>query len=742
MNYCTHEPWTLKQIYESLSKGYDGKKKIVIPMFQRGKRWNKATEDTFIDSLKNNYPIGTLLFYKTFNGQQEIYTLIDGLQRGTTIRKYLSNPTSFFQLSQIPSEALEKIYSMSVAGGNIDFQKEKINSLIVEYIRSLKSFDDFESGELFMKISGEFPVLSAKLSDFISIIKPIFKTIKDEYNSLCNVTIPAIIYTGDENTLPYIFERINSKGTPLTEYEIYSASWPSARFVVNNINIVEKVLAKYDALNDNNYDLSDYNRDVMRTSKLLNAFEYVFGLSKYICDKYDALKFYNNQKADETNPIAFQLLNACFNSSHGQIKDVHSIITKYSTKIDKLESALIDSIDFVIKCISPILKFKGNTRNAKTKILHSQYQIMSLISFVFRKKYNENLEINENWRDAKEILKSNIWKYYVYDILTKYWGEGGTGKIHTANSENRYFVSISKGQFSSAYDNYHEDCLLRSEKKQVPNPIDKDYVILNTIYLQTFTAMDQLSLDNFDVEHIATKDQLKKLIELTEGEGLPISHIANLCYLPEFENRSKGANNFYQDTSYLNKSDNSSISIEQKLENIEKKFSFTTKENLEWMDLEYTPSDYNELKVFYLDFLSVRSKVVKEKFLSALGFSNEEFVSSSVDTNISNVFDDKFFRLEKIGVLIRKSFEYLLVNNLLTTDDIFNLKDKEYCLQYLGCAYPVLSENANNLTDSNGRLRFWKEPIVANSKSYYISKEWYEHDRKIVVPWIKEKMGM
>ena len=742
MNYCTHEPWTLKQIYESLSKGYDGKKKIVIPMFQRGKRWNKEKEETFIDSLKNNYPIGTLLFYKTFNGQQEIYTLIDGLQRGTTIRKYLSNPTAYFQLSQIPNDVMEKIYLMAVAGGNAEVQKEKINNKILEYIHSLNSFDDFESGELFSILSEDFAVLNGKLRLFIDLIKPVFKSIKDEYTSLCSVTIPAIIYTGDENTLPHIFERINSKGTPLTEYEIYSASWPSARFVVNNTNIVEKVLAKYDTLNDSDYDLSDYNRDTMRTEKRLNAFEYVFGLSKYICSTYEALRFYNNQKDDETNPIAFQLLNACFNSAHGQIKDVHLIITKYSTKIDKLENALMDSIEFVIKCISPILKFKGNTRNAKTKILHSQYQIMSLISFVFRKKYNEDLGINENWRESKEILKENIWKYYVYDILTKYWGEGGTGKIHTANNDNRYFAKISKGQFSSAYDNYHEDCLLRSEKKQVPSPIDKDFVILNTIYLHTFTAMDQLSLDNFDVEHIATKDQMKKLIEITEGEGLPISHIANLCYLPEFENRSKGAYNFYQDSSYLNKSDSSTISLEEKLQNIEKKYSFTTKSLLEWMDLEYTSTDFNELKIFYLDFLNQRTIIVKNKFLAALGYIDNETQTNNQSINISTMFDDKFFRLEKIGVVVRKSFEYLITNGLLSPDDIFNLKDKEYCLQYLGCAYPVLSENSSNLTDSNGRLRFWKEPINTNSKTYYISKEWYEHDRKIVVPWLREKMGL
>lgn len=36
INSCTHDNWTLKQIYESLTKGYEGKRKIVTLMFQCG----------------------------------------------------------------------------------------------------------------------------------------------------------------------------------------------------------------------------------------------------------------------------------------------------------------------------------------------------------------------------------------------------------------------------------------------------------------------------------------------------------------------------------------------------------------------------------------------------------------------------------------------------------------------------------------------------------------------------------
>ena len=93
--------------------------------------------------------------------------------------------------------------------------------------------------------------------------------------------------------------------------------------------------------------------------------------------------------------------------------------------------------------------------------------------------------------------------------------------------------------------------MLRTELKKVASLKSEEYVLLNCIYLKTFTAMDQLSIDKFDVEHIAPKEQMRKLIEACKGEGLPISCIANLCYLPEYVNRSKKDRNFYQDKKYL-----------------------------------------------------------------------------------------------------------------------------------------------------------------------------------------------
>ncbi len=403
-----------------------------------------------------------------------------------------------------------------------------------------------------------------------------------------------------------------------------------------------------------------------------------------------------------------------------------------------MEEAIESSIKFVDKCIEPILKFKGNNREKK-KGFHSQFQIMSLISFAFRKKYNiqdDNLSINEDWKQSKQKLEENIWKYYVYDVINKYWGEGGTGKIHSANADNRYLNDLTAEQFGAAYDSYSATLFSRRESKNVAYPSDIDYVILNTIYLNQFTAMDQLSLKKFDVEHIATKDQMKKFIKVTNGDGLPISHIANLCYLPEFENRSKGSNNFYQDTNYLEKAGTT-------IEIIEEKYSFTKKPDLEFMDLEYKEGDFDILRLYYVDeFLTNRNKIVKKKFLESLGFEDAEEVNNQPVTEIQSetVFNEQYFRTTKIGRLVRETFSYLTRNGYFSDVDVRNLKDKDYSLRCLGAAYPVLLDIDKDVHDANEISRYYKDPIEINGTKYWLTSEWFEHDRKLVVPWVKKKL--
>ena len=618
---CTCENWSLQDLSSALQDMHKDNKKIVVPMFQRGKRWNKNQEKTFIDSLIKGYPVGTMLFYETFEDNKRTYILVDGLQRGNSIKKYMTNPTEFFYDDSISDEFCAEI--LKIVGEEDEEFYSSIRTILTSFIKEQKTFKNLQYYSVAKLIADEFKVGYEPIEKLIDTIKNFFEERQDLYDRIASTVIPVIVYTGEESNLPDIFDRINSKGTPLDQYEVYAAAWPvNEKYAINNLGVIEHIVKKYDSFVEDGYFIHGYSREEMRTTRKVNAFEYLFGLGKYLVEKYEILGFNKNFADDTVNPIAFELVNACLNDA-----DKIRILYKNLQTIDLnvLEQAIYKAIDFVNDSISVVTKFKGNSRNAN-KIFHSKYQILSMISTTFKEMYaNGNYtHFSDGWQDRKSTIAKNLVHYYVYDIITNYWSEGGTGKIHAAAKPNRYMNEISSRAWMVALDGFFERSMLRAESKKVANPKNEEFVVLNCIYLKTFTAMDQLSIERFDVEHIAPKEQMRKLNEACKGEGLPISCIANLCYLPEYVNRSKKDKNFYQDKRYLQY---------VKLEEVEAKYSFTEEEDLDWMDMPYEkPEDFAVLKEYYTDYCTKRFSKIKHLFCDALEITYEEVEEAQEET--------------------------------------------------------------------------------------------------------------
>ena len=611
MASCEAEKWTLDKLSRALIDETTDGKKIVVPMFQRGERWKADQEKTFIDSLLKGYPIGTMLFYKRIENAREVYLLIDGLQRGNTIRKYMEDPTQFFNVRNIPDESCAKILA------KIESDKRECYSILkdelTKFIREQRTFKNVQYTDVAVDIIYKCkPDMMGRVGKLVKAIAAFFEDKQEEYDRISNTSIPVIVYSGEEKTLPEIFTRINSKGTPLDQYEIYAASWPvDEKFPIKNDAILGFVAKKYETLIADGYSIQGFDKNDLIKTRHVNAYEYLFGLGKYLSDIYPDLRFKKKQETDDmVNPVAFELVNACLNDTD-RISTLYERIN--AVDINKFENALIEAIKFVLDTISAITKFKGNKhKEEKNNIFHSKFQILSMISTTFKEMYpmGDYSEFDEEWDAKRGILIKNMRQYYVYDIITNEWSEGGTAKIYKAAKPNRYMRPLSGRTWAVALNGFFEHSMQRSETTKIGNPGSEELVFLNCIYLQTFSAMDQLSEKKFDVEHIATKEQMKALIKDCKGQGLPISCIANLCYLPEYDNRSKGKNNFYQDKKYKSK-----VNIEE----IEKKYSFTNESDLDWMNLGYAnPEDFDVLREEYENFLTKRFDILKRKFCAAM----------------------------------------------------------------------------------------------------------------------------
>lgn len=705
MNSCTCENWTLESVSKALLNSSMDNKVIVVPMFQRGKRWKKQQENTFIDSMRKGYPVGTMLFYKKLVNNKENYILVDGLQRGNTIRKYMTNPTEFFSMSEISETVCNELM---IALGIPEADPNNAKNFLFTFIQKQKKYDLLPTE--YLKISRElcelyevpFSVYGEKV---MGVLTDFFQAGKNDFEQIAKSIIPVIIYNGDENNLPEIFDRINSKGTPLNLYEVYAASWPvDKKFHVATKEIVEFVVRKYEILREDGYIIDGYNKEKFLEAQELNAFEYMFGLSKYLTTKYKELAFEVSMGDDAVNSLAFELVNACLNDSD-KIKSLHELINKLD--VGQFQMALENAILFVTDSLKTVTRFKGNKRNSE-KIFHSKFQILSMISTTFKDMYADGnySQVCESWKDKKDIIQKNLLHYYVYDILTNYWFEGGTGKIHAAyKPTNRYLQPVSDRTWMVAIGGYFETTMQRQELDKIKNVSKEDYVFLNCIYLNTFTAMDQLSMDKFDVEHIAPKAQMQKLIKKTNSHGLPISCIANLCYLPEFANRSKRDKNFYQDKNYRKVVN---------LDEVETKYSFTTQADLEWMDIDYGVNDTEFLIASYTEFLNSRFQTLKELFCKSMGINIVDI--SDIKQNVYEALNDE------------QMSEYVtVIGSGSTKDEYYSLEDSEptskgrymkAVIEYYYEQHPEMTYDdlLTDLLQRTAKARFWPQILAIPSE--------------------------
>ena len=202
------------------------------------------------------------------------------------------------------------------------------------------------------EIADVFGVGYEVIEQLIEIISMFFEERQDLYDKIAGTVIPVIVYTGDESNLPEIFDRINSKGTPLDRYEVYAAAWPvNEKYVISNTDIIENVVRKYDSLVEDGFQIHGYNREEMRSNRKVNAFEYLFGFSKYLVNKYEILGFNKNIPDDTVNPLAYELVNACLNDAD-HIRTLYKNLREVD--LDVLETALCNAIEFVNSAISVV----------------------------------------------------------------------------------------------------------------------------------------------------------------------------------------------------------------------------------------------------------------------------------------------------------------------------------------------------------------------------------------------------
>ncbi len=526
------------------------KDKITAPKFQRNFVWKKKARRELIQSIKQGLPIGSFLLQKLSDGK---YNIIDGRQRFSTLLDYEYNRYEYIEESDIGEQkivnlllevpSIAKHYQSFNDSAKHDIIK-KIKNVAIKQLKTKNTEKSDVVYEIIEEVKTRFPNIGSDAKKLYSAVNNFYDEIWQILDTT-NIVLPCIIFnenaTDDEIVTTFI--NLNSKGTKLSKYDLYSASWQNDIIVVNDEQIIEKVISKYkDSLENNQkIETQNFNETEIRNSKEINVFEYAYALSKLIGEACHN-KMYQVKDASEVDSLGFSILASILNVNSKNMVGLSKKLVDSHIDCAKLK-------DKIIACTLDVQKeldWYFTTPDGKNIRAHSLNQLVSYIVTVFKAKFviEDDGRILENHYHKNRLkdFERNLPMWYLYDIIRGYWAGSGDTKLDglvmmSDIYESRYFTKVSSESFKNAiYDWITEE---NAEKNATVKPETK--LFINYIIKKNCSEPHK----NMDIEHIIPQARLDSL-SVKERGIVGISSPANLTFLPSFDNRSKREKTYYE----------------------------------------------------------------------------------------------------------------------------------------------------------------------------------------------------
>ncbi len=571
------------------------KGKISAPKFQRNFVWKKKARKELINSIKLGLPIGSFLLQRIDNDQ---FNIIDGRQRFSTLLDYEAHRYDYIEESDISEDRILKML-LNVDGIKVLFNQynESAQQKIVADIKKvalkqLKTKDTDKSNVTFEIIDaiqtkfpnltkGEQKKLNSAVNNFYDEIWQILDT--------ANIVLPCIIFnnfaTDDEIVATFI--NLNTKGTKLSKYDLYSAKWQNDVIVVDDGSIIDKVISKYkDSLENNqNIEADSFNETEIRTSKQINVFEYAYALSKLIGEKCNLM--YQTKDASEVDSLGFSILASLLNVPSKNMVEL-------SQKLIHSNINLVQLKDKIISCskeIQAMLEWYCLAPDKTNYFNHTYNQLVSYIVTYFKAKYeitSDGRIVDNSMRSKLKDLKTYLPLWYLYDNIRGFWlGSGDTKLDRLVITDDifasPYFSKVSEDSFRLALQEW-----ITSENTERNATVKPETKLFINYIIKKRCAEPH---DGMDIEHIIPQARLEFLLSREKGV-LGISSPSNLTLLPRFDNRSKREKTYYE---LIDLRDNSALTYDTTLLD---KYLYPEHSEIKFIEsqTEFTVVKFNQFK--------------------------------------------------------------------------------------------------------------------------------------------------
>jgi hypothetical protein len=300
--------WTVNRLVSALEGR--GPERILRPSFQRGSVWDQDRQVKLIDSIRNQYPIGSLLFFNSgYEDNKVTYEVVDGLQRSHSLLDYTRHMLEYFSQSDVSDLFLENIVRIfnvvpTKDQSLIDNWKFNTAKLVVKWMRKQQSFsssDGYSAVKLAEACAESFGHSSAHINfSAVQECEILLEKVKLKLD-ISEYKMPVIIFTGNRMKLPDIFERLNTGGIMLNKYDILGSCWDGSKVTSANEDIIKSAQARLEIINVGAAIAG--RKTIADNSSELDFFDYICAVGSILSDKHPDL-FPPPSKKKEGEPAA------------------------------------------------------------------------------------------------------------------------------------------------------------------------------------------------------------------------------------------------------------------------------------------------------------------------------------------------------------------------------------------------------------------------------------------------------
>lgn len=396
--------------------------KLKIPDFQRNFVWKLSKKQQLLESLFRGFPIGAITLYEDEN----VYYIIDGLQRINTLNQYLSRPSSVISASKF-CEAVKTELEAFLLNKGLKKDEAWIKKSVKSWYEKLNGLYEFEKVSLLYHILKEEGKKNARNIGDLQTVEELLEILVGKIQIL-NDDIALIIYRGDKNDLPELFKNINTGSVALSQYEILQSVW-------NDYLLDKDQFSDTYAAFNRELELikDDYEINAFREHGKFDIFKNIVGLNQMICCKKDCDTIFKfsvfkklakplKMKEDvikyyENDGIAFELYSTILCKSSNQIVKTVDLIYKHYDDKEKVNSFVKSLNNIIMEAIDTAIT---EVKKANNEMIESKYHSLYVLIGIIFSKYDideENLNIKEIvfnesiFREALDLKKhkDNNW---------------------------------------------------------------------------------------------------------------------------------------------------------------------------------------------------------------------------------------------------------------------------------------------------------------------------------------------